>query len=210
MSQATQSTHEKELKNINKNSSLNDIMSAISDGEPSRKIPPLDAWQPTAVHDFDIIIKDNGEWYHEGVKMTRQSLVDLFASVLWGQDEDGRQAYFLKTPHDLYRIQVADVPLFVNTVDEVEQDGRTWIVFGTTNGDRIVLDDKPLYFKEFIKDGRAEQRLYIDTRFGLSARIGANVLYHLIEMGELGEMGDKTVLTLMSGGRVHQVETQHD
>lgn len=195
-------------KITNKNNDLSEFISAIAPKGDQRKIPPLDRWQPTRIHDFDIFIKDNGDWYHEGSKMTRQSLVDLFASVLWGQVENGQRAYFLKTPSDLYRIQVEDVPLFINKVDKIQQEGVDWIVFGTTNGDQIVLDDKPLYFKDFVKEGRVEYRLYLDTRFKLTARIGANVLYHLIEMGELSEIDGKAVLNLTSGGKIHSVQAE--
>ncbi|MDO4441796.1 MAG: DUF1285 domain-containing protein [Moraxella sp.] len=192
------------------NHNKNNILKSISELIPSantRKIPPLDSWSPTRMHDFDIIIKDNGDWYHEGEKMTRQSLVDLFASVLWGEiDETGKKTYFLKTPSDLYRIQVEDTPLLIHRVDEVIKDGVSWLVFGTTNGDEIVLDDDSVpYFQDFIKDGRTEQRLYIDTRFNLTARMNANVLYHLVEMGKMNEMNDAVTLTLTSGGKTHQL-----
>lgn len=196
----------------NKNNVLQDILSHSSP-QNNRKIPPLEKWSPTRVHDFDIFIADNAEWYHEGDKMTRQSLVDLFASVLWGQvGDDGVKCYFLKTPSDMYQIKVFDAPLLINTVDQIEQDGVTWIEFGTTNSDKIILNGSPLYFKKFIKDGKAEDRLYIDTRHQLTARVGANVLYHLIQMGELSEEGGRTMLTLTSGGRTHRVVTEvsHD
>lgn len=203
------SLSESDTKNINKNNHLQDLLASLSqDGNQTRSIPALDEWSPTLMHDFDIIIQDNGDWYHEGRKMTRQSLVDLFASVLWGEvDADGRRSYFLKTPSDLYRIRVIDAPLLIASVDEVIQDGVKWIVFGTVHGDRIVLDDKPLYFKDFIKDGRIEQRLYIETRFGLVARVTNNVLYHLVELGVLSEEQGLTVLGIESGGRIHRVAT---
>lgn len=165
------------------------------------------------IHDFDVFIADNADWYHEGDRMTRQSLVDLFASVLWGQvGDDGVKHYFLKTPSDVYQIKVFDAPLLINTVDQVERDGVVWIEFGTTNGNKIILDNHPLYFKEFIKDGKKEERLYIDTRFNLTARVSTNVLYHLIQMGKLSQQENRTILTLSRGGCMHHVatETNHD
>ncbi|MFA9486599.1 MULTISPECIES: DUF1285 domain-containing protein [unclassified Moraxella] len=192
--------------NHNKNNILEDI-TKLTQSTSTHKIPPLDSWSPTHIHEFDILIKDNGDWYHEGTKMTRQSLVNLFASVLWGQtDTLGNKAYFLKTPNDMYHIQVEDAPLIIYRVDEVVKDGITWLIFTTTNGDEIILnDDNPLYFKDFIKDGRIEQRLYIDTRFGLVARVAANVLYHLVEMGKLCESDGTTTLTLVSGGNAYHL-----
>lgn len=174
-----------------------------------RKIPPLQNWQPIRTTPLDIQIRDNGEWWHEGQKMTRQSLVDLFASVLWVEWHDGQAIYYLKTPTDKYQIHVTDVPLFINQVTQVTDADGEWIEFGTTNGDVIRLDeDHSLYFKRF----GDEERVYIDTRFGLTARLMNNAMYHLIQMGKLSQIQEngqnKTVLKLSSGGKIYQIE-QH-
>ncbi|WP_157073874.1 DUF1285 domain-containing protein [Moraxella oblonga] len=190
------------LKNNCKNNGLNEFLVSLV-GE--RKIPPLDKWSPTTVVPFDIIIKDDGDWYHEGVKMTRQSLVDLFASVLWAEGEGEQKCHFLKTPTDKYQITVVDVPLFINQVDKIIENGDEWIVFTTTHGDKIVLDDNLMYFKEFIRDDVCERRLYIDTRFNLTARINRNVFYHLVALGKLDEVDNQVILTLRSGGRIHHL-----
>lgn len=180
-----------------------------ADDQRVRKIPPLDRWQPERSCPIDIEIRDNGEWWHEGAKMTRQSLVDLFASVLWVEMHDGQKVHYLKTPTDKYQIRVIDAPLFINQVNQVREDDQVWIEFGTTNGDVIRMDDEhPLYFDEY----QGEERLYIDTRFGLTARLMNNVMYHLIEMGELVQSDEnnqnKTVLKLSSGGKIYQID-QH-
>lgn len=172
-----------------------------------RKIPPLHLWSPKTVSEFDLVIKDNGQWWHDGTKMTRQSLIDLFASVLWAEyDEHGQKQHFLKTPTDKYQITVMDAPLFINTVDEVEIDGVSWLVFGTTNQDKLYLnDDSPLYFKNYSKDGVLQERLYMDTRFHLTACVLPNVLYQLVELGHLQVLEDKTVLDLQSGHKTYRL-----
>lgn len=190
-------------KNTIKNKALSDFLSSLA-GE--RKIPPLERWSPDAVTPFDVIIKKNGDWYHDGTKMTRQSLVDLFASVLWAEYDDTGKRHFLKTPTDKYEITVEDAPLLIHQVDVVSKDGVEWIVFTTTHGDVLVLDDNPLYFNEFCHKNGCEQRLYLDTRFNLTARIHRNVFYHLAALGELTEdVSGQTILTLYSGGRSHHV-----
>lgn len=198
-------------KNNDLENSLIQELTAIQTKQASkiRKIPPLQSWQPTRTTPLDIQIRDNGEWWHEGQKMTRQSLVDLFASVLWVEWHDGQAIHYLKTPTDQYQIHVADAPLFINQVTQVTDADGEWIEFGTTHGDVIRLDENhPLYFKRFGK----EERVYIDTRFGLTARLMNNVMYHLIQMGKLSQIQEngqnKTVLKLSSGGKIYQIE-QH-
>lgn len=194
------------LKNPIQNNQLSEFLSSLAG---KRKIPPLDKWSPTTVTPFDIVIQDNGDWYHEGVKMTRQSLVDLFASVLWAEGEGEHKRHFLKTPTDKYEITVIDAPLFINQVDKIPQNGDEWIVFTTTHGDKVVLDDKPLYFKKFVHGNIDEWRLYIDTRFGLTARINRNAFYHLVALGELSEEEGQVILTLQSGGQIHRLVDRH-
>lgn len=59
-----------------------------------RAIPPLENWHPEQVTDMDLTIKANGEWWHEGGHMTRQSLVSLFATILWKEENNGAVEYF--------------------------------------------------------------------------------------------------------------------
>lgn len=185
---------------------LNTLLKSIKDDTGNKRhIPPLERWSPSVISPFNIVIDERGDWYHDGVKISRQPLVDLFASVLWAEVHGEAKRHFLKTPSDYYEITVIDTPLFINKVDKVGQNNEEWIIFGTTNGDVIVLDDKPLYFKEFTHQHGSEQRLYIDTRFNLTARINRNVFYHLVQMGELIEQDGETMLVLKSGGMEHRI-----
>ena len=186
---------------------LSDMLAAVVPQDKIRRIPPLDKWQPTQVSAIDIEIRDNGEWWHEGGRITRQPLVDLFASVLWGErDDDGQVLHYLKTPHDKYQIRVADAPLFISAVDRVTgSDGVVWVMMTTTNGDVMRLDEAHLpYFKMFHHGEYTEERLYVDVRFHLKARFLNNAFFHLVNMGELSVNNDnKTVLNISSGGKIH-------
>lgn len=91
---------------------------------------------------MDLVIKANGEWWHEGGQMTRQSLVSLFATILWKEENQGKTEYFLKTPVQKIRIQVEDAPLLINDVGIVEEAGQRWLEFTTTTGDVVRLDDE--------------------------------------------------------------------
>lgn len=184
-------------------------MEELSHISQKRKILPLHLWSPKSTTPFDITIKDNGEWWHNGTKMTRQSLVDLFASVLWGEyDTQGVKHYYLRTPSDQYQICVMDAPLFICNVDKVVVDGVAWLLFTTTNQDQFYLsDDNPLYIKTYLKDGKLEERFYVDTRFNLTACVLPSALYRLVALGELDTMADKVVLSLSSGGKTYQLQS---
>lgn len=190
-----------------------------------RAIPPLEKWDPQSVTDMDLIIKANGEWWHEGGKVTRESLVSLFASILWKEDDNGTTEYFLKTPVQKIRIQVEDAPLLINDVGIINEDNTSWLEFTTTTGDVIRLDDAHLITLKTYNskdndaingvdnDARLENqhnaevavRPYMTVRNNLSALISRNTFYHLTDIGELSEKGGETILTLQSGGKSYQL-----
>lgn len=176
----------------------------------ARRIPPLEKWYPANCGDMDLVIKANGEWWHDGRKMTRQSMIDLFASVLWAEEQaDGKLAYFLKTPVEKIGICVEDVPLFITQVDTLEKDGKKVLQFITSHGDTVIADDKhPLELRLPVNASlETPSQLYILVRQNgeskIYAKIHRNVFFHLIEMGELteneSEAGIETCLTLKSG-----------
>lgn len=177
------------------NKNLMGIAQYLKDGQPGHKksIPPLDQWHPKHCGAMDLEVKANGEWWHEGQLIKRQSLLDLFSSVLW--KEEGR--FYLKTPVEQIEIEVEDEALFVNQVDSTVIDGQKFIQFTTTNQDVILVDEEhPIFMREFA----GELRPYVHVRWGMNALIQRSAFFHLIEMGELLEnaQGD-TILSLQSG-----------
>jgi hypothetical protein len=162
-------------------------------GGHKRSIPPLEQWNPKHCGKMDLKVFANGEWWHEGQLIKRQSLLDLFSSVLW--KEEGR--FYLKTPVEQIEIEVEDEALFVNQVDSAVIAGQKIIQFTTTNQDVIIVDaEHPIFMREFA----GELRPYVHVRWGMNALIQRSVFFHLIEMGELLEnaQGD-TILSLQSG-----------
>lgn len=190
-----------------------------------RAIPPLENWHPEQVTDMDLTIKANGEWWHEGGHMTRQSLVSLFATILWKEENSGAVEYFLKTPVQKLRIQVEDAPLLINDVGIVEDAGKRWLEFTTTTGDVVRLDAahpiglRAYSIKKADNSGNSDKskdkedigsiesttqiRPYMMVRNGLEALIGRNAFYHLTEIGELTERDGETILTLQSGDNAY-------
>ena len=213
-----------ELNNID---ALSQYFKSEAGTREGRAIPPLEKWHPEQVADMDLIIKANGEWWHEGGHMTRESLVSLFATILWKEENNGTVEYFLKTPVQKLRIQVEDVPLLINDVGIVNEDDNSWLEFTTTTGDVVRLDDEhAIHLNNYIANGKSADnsvndlnsheenkrsqtdtqiRPYMEVRNGLTALIGRNAFYHLTDIGELTERDGETILTLQSGGKSYQL-----
>ena len=182
---------------------LMDIAQYLKDAQGSHKrsIPPLDQFNPKHCGTMDLKVKANGEWWHEGQLIKRQALIDLFSTVLW--KEQGK--FYLKTPVEQIEIEVEDEPLFVNQVDQVEIDGKTYIQFTTTTQDIVIVDQQhPIFMREY----ESELRPYVHVRFGINALIQRSAFFHLIEMGQLLENDkNETILSLQSGDFYLQLGT---
>lgn len=174
---------------------LMDIAQYLKDAQSSHKrsIPPLEQWQPKHCGAMDLKVLANGEWWHEGQLIKRQPMIDLFATVLWKENDK----FYLKTPVEMIEIEVEDEPLFVNQVDQIEINGVTYLQLGTTTQDLIVVDaEHPIFMREY----KGELRPYVHIRFGINALIQRAAFLHLVEMGELDENpAGETVLSLKSG-----------
>ncbi|KRG32727.1 hypothetical protein AK822_12835 [Psychrobacter sp. P11F6] len=201
---------------LNNMDSLSQYLKSTVGKREGRAIPPLDKWHPKDVVDMDLVIKANGEWWHEGGQMTRESLVSLFATILWKEDNNGVIEYFLKTPVQKIRIQVEHAPLLINDVGIVNEGNNRWLEFTTTTGDVVRLDDEhTITLKAYNPtdndtiDQQAamdmQVRPYMPVRNGLDALIGRNTFYHLTEIGELTEQNGETILTLQSGGKSYEL-----
>ena len=185
------------------NKNLMHIAQYIKTGQSGHKrsIPPLEQWHPKQCGAMDLLVKANGEWWHEGQLIKRQALVDLFSSVLW--KEQGK--FYLKTPVEQIEIQVEDEPLFINQVDRVEIGQQNYIQLTTTHQDIVIVDEEhPIFMREYA----GELRPYVHVRFGINALIQRAAFFHLIEMGQLLEnaQGD-TILSLQSGDFYLQLGT---
>jgi len=174
---------------------LTNIAQYLKDAQGSHKrsIPPLEQWQPKHCGAMDVKVLANGEWWHEGQLIKRQAMIDLFSTVLW--KEEGK--FYLKTPVEQIEIEVEDEPFFVNQVDQVEINGKTYLQLTTTTQDIVIVDEAHSIFMRAFGD---EIRPYVHVRFGLNAVIQRAAFLHLVEMGELAENSDgETVLSLKSG-----------
>lgn len=174
---------------------------ALSQG---KKIPPVETWQPKHHFDMDLVIKSNGEWWHEGTQIIKQKLIDLFATILWCEEDDKTKHYFLQSPVEKAKITVEDVPLMVTAVSQISKDDVVYLEFHTQTGDIVTASHKnPIYMSSFINElGKVESRFYIRIRRNLDAFINRNTFMELVNYGKLTEKDNKTVLELASGDSV--------
>ena len=163
-----------------------------------RSIPPLQQWHPKHCGTMDLKVKANGEWWHEGQLIKRQALIDLFSTVLWKE----QNKFYLKTPVEQIEIEVEDEPLFVNQVDQIQIEAKTYLQLTTTTQDIVIIDQEhPIFMRNYSnQDGKDELRPYVHVRFGINALIQRSAFFHLIEMGKLLEnIQGETILSLQSG-----------
>lgn len=207
-----QSTHTAQdvPSDLNNMEALSHYLKASASTRQGRDIPSLENWNPERVDDMDLVIKSNGEWWHEGAHVTRESLVSLFATILCKEETDGVSEYFLKTPVQKLRIKVEDVPLLINDVGIVNENDLSWLEFTTTTGDVVRLDEAhQIELRSFESDDETaasvQVRPYMMVRNQLVALIGRNTFYHLTEIGELTEQNGVTILSLQSGGQDYQL-----
>jgi hypothetical protein len=151
-------------------------------GKEGRALPPVDAWNPThCENDAGFEIRRDGAWWHEGVRMSRESLVRLFATIL-RKDADGET--YLVTPAEKVRVIVEDAPFLGIRVDR-QGRGRDQVIAVTTNlGDVTALGpDRPLR----VSFTNGEPRPYALVRGRLEARLLRAPFYELVDWAEQHE-----------------------
>lgn len=164
--------------------------------EPEGEIPPLERWHPERQGEMDLVIAADGRWIHEGVTITRARLVRLLSTLLWRDADD---SYWLVTPVEKQRIRVEDRPFLI--VDADLDERGDWHL--TTNvGDRLTLDETHRLHLGATPNGEAVPE--VPVRFGLSARLGRNVYYRLVEQAETRRIDAQAMeLGLTSAGIWH-------
>ncbi|PKI03265.1 DUF1285 domain-containing protein [Glaciecola sp. 33A] len=159
---------------------LGKLTQQLGNTSATRQIPPVEKWDPPFCGDMNLVIKSNGEWWHEGTPFTRAKLVSLLSSVLKKEDD----AYFLVTPVEKIGIKVEDVPFIV--VNWRFEKGA--LLVKTQIGDEVdVGDNHPIQLRPFTPDGNnvgigATLVPYCLIRRNLWARLHQNVMYQWAEI----------------------------
>jgi len=173
-------------------SSLEQLLSALksqagtgpkSDSGP----PPVDKWNPIYCGEAGFEILRDGTWKHEGARITRESLVKLFASIL-RKDENGQT--YLVTPVEKIRVDVADAPFLAVRADR-DGAGRDQTLVFTTNVGDVVSAGPANPIRVTIDPDSDEPRPYVLVRGRLEARILRAPYYELVEWSETqdGKLG---------------------
>lgn len=150
-----------------------EIRALVGEG---RSIPPVETWHPEREGEIDIRIAKDGIWYYQGEPMERESVVQLFATIL---RKDG-DAYFLVTPAEKMKIQVDDAPFVVRMLD-IEGEGRKQKLHCSTNvGECLTMNtEHPL---EVELNEKGEPAPYLKVRSNLKALLIRSVYYELAEL----------------------------
>ena len=165
-----------------------ELLSAEIKTQRDTDAPPLHLWHPPLSGDIAIRIDAQGTWYHEEVRITRDSLVRLFASIL-RREEDGE--YYLVAPSEKWRIQVASHPLLVTDIDMAEVAGVRMLRATLNTGKHLLVDGQhPLFL-----DPEAVTIAVMSLPNGLTALCTRAAWYRLVDLAEQEENG----LILRSG-----------
>ena len=174
-------------------SELEKILSDIESSEAASR-QKLD-WNPSRQGEIDIRIAADGNWFHQGRRFQRASLVKLFASVLRREND----AYYLVTPAEKLRIVVDDAPFVAGLVETIDEGGRQAIVLTTNIGERIVVDrNHPIRVETDPASG--EPRPYVGMHDGLEALISRSAFFDLANLAEERQRDGKTWLVVTSLG----------
>ena len=137
------------------------------------------------IHNYDIRIATNGDWYHEGSKINRIELVKLFASVLHKKDDN---KFWLITPKEEGTIEVDDAPFVITKFDHSGSNSSAKCWFTTNLGEEILLSKiNPLRVEI---DNQNNPRPYIYVSRGMEALILRSVYYEVANFAVKDQSGE--------------------
>lgn len=155
-----------------------DSLEAALENRRDYDSPPLHLWHPDCNGDIPIFINARGEWFHDGGKIERDSLVRLFASIL-RRENDGQ--YYLVTPHEKWRIEVEQHPLLITDISETANGDETVLEACLNTGKRVCINEQFSLYLDPEVGGVAAMRL----PHQLTAVCTRSAWYRLVDMAEI-------------------------
>lgn len=159
---------------------LRGLAEVQADEAHTRKLPPIEQWNPADCGDIDMRIAVDGTWFYLGTPIGRPQLVRLFSTILKREDS-GR--YVLVTPVEKVGIKVEDAPFIAVRVDATGEGQRRRLSFMTNVGD-VVIAGPAHAIRVAFHGAEREPRPYILVRGKLEARISRAVFYELVNLAE--------------------------
>jgi len=155
---------------------------------------PVHLWNPPDCGDIDMRIAADGTWFYCGSPIGRQSLVQLFSSIL-RKDCD---RYVLVTPVEKVGIKVDDAPFLAIEMRVENERGESSITFRTNVKDVVMVDEKhPLRFERGAAEGL---KPYVRVRDDLWALVKRPLFYDLVEIGTAELLRDELWFGVRSRG----------
>ncbi|MEM5530215.1 DUF1285 domain-containing protein [Gammaproteobacteria bacterium AS21] len=145
-------------------------------------LPNMDSWQPQLSGDIDIHIDAQGIWRHEGTEFKRLQIPKMFARILCREGDD----YFLKTPVEKWRIQVADVPFYFIHLQTKETAQGVEITLVSSTQDIITINGE--HGIKLSNDSLTNEPFpYVHVRGGMYGKLSRNLYYELVNMAIVDE-----------------------
>jgi len=168
------------LKTLKSGLDLAEIIKTAKSQQAGDGVRPVDKWNPPYCGEMDMIIKADGSWWHEGTRITRQPLIQLFASIL-RKDDDGRT--YLVTPVEKIGIQIERAHFIAIRVDKKGKGDDQLLYFTTDMGDVVEAGpDNPIRVET--DPDTLEPDPYITIRGRLEAAMTRPVFYELVDYAE--------------------------
>ena len=142
-----------------------------------QKLPPVHLWQPTQQGKIDIVIRQDGTWFHEGREIHRHGIAKVFSSILRREGDE----YFLVTPAEKLEIEVEESPFVITDFEACGSGSQQHIVFKTNLDDVVSLDKSHCLT---VLESDSGPRPYVHIRNGLTARVLPAVFYRLADFVE--------------------------
>src|SRR5690349_4438475 len=112
--------------------SLAELQSLID----SRRLPPVDKWNPERCGHSGMRIARDGTWFHEGSPIERPAMVRLFSTVL-RREPDGR--HLLVTPVEKLEIDVETTAFRAIEMQTEGYGDKRQIALKLDSGDAVIV-----------------------------------------------------------------------
>ena len=160
---------------------------------PERQV---EQWDPPVTGAIDMRISMDGTWFYRGSAITREPLVQLFASILRREKDGG---YVLVTPVEKLSIFVDDAPFVAVELHGEGAGAKQILTFRTNVGDVVRCGaEHPLSFCS--EPASAGLKPYLGVRGGLEALATRPVMFELVALAGHRDGDQGGVEGVWSGG----------